>query len=427
MQAMDPKKDPSFLSNLITKNNILEHLTIKEIQKSSVALRGIVRKTPMIEASWLSDVIQGKAYLKLENMQITGSFKTRGSYIKLSSLTDEEKARGVITMSAGNHAQGVAYHAQKMGISAVVVMPEDTSIAKVEKTRHYGASVILHGTNMTECRDFVMQLIKKHHYVMVHPFDDPQVICGQGTVALEMLEDVPDLDALLIPIGGGGLAAGMCIAAKAINPKIHIIGVQSAFCPSVARLLFPNTISNHQSKHTIAEGIAIKFPGELNLAILREHLDDFLVVDESYIEEAIEALMMQSKTVSEGAGAAAVAALLYGHQLFKGKKVGAIVCGGNVDPRVLSNILLKGMVQHGKLVRFKIEINDAPGILGRLTQIIGKVGGNIFEISHQRVFEHVAVKMAFIHAVIETRDATHAEEIRKALVAGGFEAQIIES
>ena len=279
---------------------------------------------------------------------------------------------------------------------------------------------------MTECRDFVMQLIKKHHYVMVHPFDDPLVICGQGTAALEMLEEVPDLDVLLIPIGGGGLAAGMCIAAKALNPKIHIIGVQSAFCPSVARLLFPNTVSNHQPKHTIAEGIAIKFPGELTLAILREHLDDFLVVDESYIEEAIEALMMQSKTVSEGAGAAAVAALLYGNQLFKGKNVGAIVCGGNVDPRILSNILLKGMVQHGRLIRFKIEINDIPGILGRLTQIIGKAGGNIFEITHQRVFEHVAVKMAFIHAVIETRDATHAEEIRKALIAGGFQAQIIE-
>ncbi|MBY0281887.1 MAG: threonine ammonia-lyase [Alphaproteobacteria bacterium] len=423
---MPQKQDPLLHADLITKNNILEHLRLKEIQKAAAKLQGIVRKTPVIEAPWMSDAIQGKAYLKLENMQITGSFKARGAYIKLSSLTDEEKARGVITMSAGNHAQGVAYHAKKMGISAVVVMPEDTSIAKIEKTRQYGASVILHGTNMTECRDFVMQLIKKHHYVMVHPFDDPHVICGQGTVALEMLEDIPDLDVLLIPVGGGGLAAGMCIAAKAINPKIHIVGVQSAYCSAVAQLLFPNTVPSHQPKHTIAEGIAIKFPGELSLAILREHLDDFLVVDESYIEEAIEALMMQSKVVSEGAGAAGVAALLYGSQLFKGKTVGAIVCGGNVDPRILSNILLKGMVQHGKLIRFKIEINDAPGILGHLTQIIGKAGGNIFEISHQRVFEHVAVKMAFIHAVIETRDATHAEEIRKALIAGGFEAQIIE-
>lgn len=426
MQAMPQKQAPLSFPNLITKDNILENLTIKEIQKASTVLQGIVRKTPMIEAPWLSDAIQGRVHLKLENMQITGSFKTRGAYIKLSSLTDEEKARGVITMSAGNHAQGVAYHAKKMGISAVIVMPENTSITKVEKTRQYGASVILHGTNMTECRDFVMQLIKKHHYVLVHPFDDPHVICGQGTVAIEMLEEVPDLDVLLIPIGGGGLAAGMCIAAKAINPSIHIVGIQSSYCPSVAKLLFPNTVPNHQTKHTIAEGIAIKFPGELSLAALREHLDDFLVVGESYIEEAIEALMIQSKTVSEGAGAAGVAAILNGIQLFKGKKVGAIVCGGNVDPRILSNILLKGMVQHGKLIRFKIEINDVPGILGRLTQIIGKAGGNIFEISHQRVFEHVAVKMAFIHAVIETRDATHAEEIRKALIAGGFQAQIVE-
>lgn len=426
MPAMVRKQDSLYPSNGITKNNILELLTAKEIQNAATSLQGIVRRTPMIEASWLSEAIQGEVHLKLENMQITGSFKARGAYIKLSSLTDEERARGVITMSAGNHAQGVAYHAQKMGISAVIVMPEDTPIAKVERTRHYGASVILHGTNMTECRDFVMQLIKKHQYVLIHPFDDPQIICGQGTVALETLEDVPDLDVLLIPIGGGGLAAGMCIAAKAINPNIHIVGVQSAFCPSVAQLLFPNTVPNYQPKHTIAEGIAIKFPGELTLTILREHLDDFLVVDESYIEEAIEALMIQSKIVSEGAGASGVAALLCGPQLFKGKKVGITVCGGNIDPRILSNILLKGMVQHGRLIRFKIEINDIPGILGRLTQIIGKAGGNIFEISHQRVFEHVAVKMAFIHAVVETRDATHAEEIRNALIAGGFPTRIME-
>lgn len=427
MQVISKKKDILCLPYSVTKNNISESLTIKEIQEAAFTLQGACRRTPMIEAQWMSEAIDGKVYLKLENMQVTGSFKARGAYVKLSSLTEEEKKRGVITMSAGNHAQGVAYYAQKMGINAVIVMPDDTSITKVERTRQYGASVILHGTNMTECRDFVMQLVKKHHYVLVHPFDDPHVICGQGTLSLEMLEDIPDLDILVIPIGGGGLAAGMCIAAKAINPKIHIIGVQSAFCPSVAKLLFPNTVTNHQPKHTIAEGIAIKSPGELCLAILREHLDDFLVVEESYIEEAIEALMIQSKTVSEGAGAAAIAALLSKPKLFKGKKVGAIVCGGNVDPRILSNILLKGIVQHGRLIRFKIEIHDMPGILGRLTQIIGKAGGNIFEISHQRVFENVAVKMAFIHAVIETQDATHAEQIRKSLIAGGFQTQIIES
>jgi len=426
MYAMARKNTPSSSSLPITKDTVLDRLTLKNIQDAASLLQGFVQKTPLIQAPWLNELTEGTVYLKLENMQITGSFKLRGAYVKLCSLTEEEKAQGVITMSAGNHAQGVAYHAKKMGIPAVIVMPEDTPIAKVERTRDYGASVILHGTNLAECRDFVMQLIKKHHYTLVHPFDDPEVIRGQGTVALEMLDDVPDLDVLLIPIGGGGLASGMCIAAKALNPKIQIIGVQSAYCPAVARLLFPNAVPANGPKQTIAEGIAIKFPGELNLAILKEHLDDLVVVDEHHIETAIEALMIQSKTVTEGAGAAAVAALMSDPQLFKNKKVGAVVCGGNIDSRILSNILLKGMVEHGRLIRFKIEINDVPGILGRLTQIIGKIGGNIFEISHQRVFENVAVKMAFIHAVVETRDANHAEEIRQSLIAGGFPTVIVE-
>jgi threonine dehydratase len=428
MVMMAHKTSDDFCDSLITSKNVLEFVTRERIEAAADALDGISCHTPMVEAPWLSESINGKVYLKLENMQVSGSFKVRGAYIKLNSLSEEEKKRGVITMSAGNHAQGVACYAQKLGISATIIMPEDTPIAKVEKTRNYGASVILHGTSLVECRDFAMQLIKKHHYTMIHPFDDPYVITGQGTVGLEMLKDVPDLDVLLVPIGGGGLAAGICVAAKAIKPNIHIVGIQSAYCPAVAQLLFPNTLPANSSApiQTIAEGIAVKFPGELNLAILREHLDDILIVDEQYFEEAIENLVVQSKIVSEGAGAAGVAALIYAPQLFKEKNVGVVVCGGNIDSRLLSNILLKGMVQHGRLVRFKIEISDTPGILGKLTQIIGKTGGNIFEISHQRVFDHVGIKMAFVHAVVETRNAMHADEISRALVAGGFPAHIIE-
>ncbi len=428
MVMMARKKNGCFSDSLITSENVLEFVTKEGIDEAANSLKGVCNYTPMIEAPWLSKSINGKVYLKLENLQISGSFKVRGAYIKLNSLSDEEKQRGVITISAGNHAQGVAYHAQKLGISATIIMPEDTPIAKVERTRNYGASVILHGTNMTECRDFALQLIKKHHYTMVHPFDDPFIIMGHGTVALEMLKDVPDLDVLIVPIGGGGLAAGICVAAKAIKPNIHIVGIQSAYCPAVAQLLFPNTLPANSSVpiQTIAEGIAVKFPGELNLAILREHLDDLLIVDEHYFEEAIEELVVQSKVVSEGAGAAGVAALIYAPELFKEKNVGVIVGGGNIDSRLLSNILLKGMVQHGRLVRFKIEISDSPGILGKLTQIIGRNGGNIFEISHQRVFDHVGMKMAFVHAVVETRNAIHADEISKALFAGGFPARIIE-
>lgn len=406
-----------------------EDISLQQIQEAAETLKGITIRTPTISAPWLNILTKGEVFLKLENLQITGSFKLRGSYIRLSKLTEEERSRGIITMSAGNHALGIAYHAQRMGIPATIVMPKNTAIAKVERTRGFGVAVILQGENMTESRDFTMQLMKKHNYTLIHPFNDLDVIAGQGTVALEMLEDVPDLDVLIVPIGGGGLAAGMAIAAKAIKPDIQVIGVQSAFCPVVAQALFPNSVPSLPTKmpQTIAEGIAIRFSGDLTMAILEKHLDDMFVAEEQQIEDAIEALILQNKIVAEGAGAVGLAVVLANPEIFEKKKVGIVISGGNIDSRILSSLLLRGLVHSGKLIRFKIESNDTPGILGDISKIIGKAGGNIFEISHQRLFNHIAVKMAYVDAVVETRSSSHAIDICNALVAGGFPAVISES
>lgn len=416
-----------FFSGL-TPENVVQKFSLEHITYAAQRLSGIVKRTPTLRSDFLTHMLGDDVYLKLENLQTTGSFKVRGAYMKIIHLSEEEKARGIITMSAGNHAQGVAYHAQKLGISAIIVMPENTPITKIERTRALGASVILHGETMSESRDFVMQLIKKHNYTLIHTFDDPYIIAGQGTVGLEMLEDVPNLDVLIVPVGGGGLSAGICVAAKQMNPKIQIMGVQAEYCSAVAQVLFPNVVPEHIKKPplTIAEGIAIKFPGVYNLALLEKYMDDMLVVSESYIESAVELLAVNEKIVVEGAGAAGVAALMYGLPIFKGKRVGIVICGGNIDARILSNLLLRGMVQHGRLVKYRIEITDAPGILGRLTQIIGRLGGNIFEISHQRLFNNTTVKMAFLDAVVETRDGEHAHMIRDSLTQDGFSTEIID-
>ena len=344
----------------------------------------------------------------------------------MNRLTEEEKLRGVVSMSAGNHAIAVAYHAQRMAVPATLVMPENTPIGKVEKTREYGASVILHGNTLAESRDFAVQLIKKNNSVLLHPFDDPDVIIGHGSVAIEMFQDVHDLDVLMVPVGGGGLASGVSVVAKAINPAIHIIGVQTLFCPAVAEMLFPNAVPLDVRKdtHTIAEGLTIQFPGMISTGILHDLLDDMIVVNESMIENAMESLIMHNKVIAEGSGATGVAAMMYNRYIFKNKRVGIMICGGNVDSRLLSNLLMRGLVHEGRLVRFKIEIDDSPGILGKLTHIIGKAGGNIFEISHQRLFNKIMLRMVYVNAVVETRDTGHANEICQALINGGFPAVV---
>lgn len=415
-------------------------ITLTDIQQAAKLLEKIIIKTPTLRAPWLIDHLeatqkvpaaslqQTEVYLKLENLQLLASFKVRGAYIKLSQLTPEQRRNGVIAMSAGNHAQGVAYHAHAMGISATIVMPKNTPYAKIEPTEQLGCRVILEGQNLSESAAYANELAVKEGLTLIHPYDDPDIITGQGTIALEMLADVPDLDAIIIPIGGGGLAAGMAIAAKAINPKIEIIGVQTAYCPSMAQVIYPERNYEIQTLASapLAEGIAVKSPGLMTREILQQTLTDILIVSEEQIESAIEDLLIHGKLTVEGAGAAAVAAFLNASHQFIGRKVGIVICGGNIDSRILSSLLLRGLVRGHKLVRLKIDINDAPGVLGQISHIIGDAGGNIFEISHQRLFNHITVKMAEIDAVIETHDEDHANRIIRVLQEHGFPTQLID-
>jgi threonine dehydratase len=403
-------------------------ITIHHIEKAAESLKGVIIRTPTVISPWLSKQNGPHVFLKLENLQVVSSFKARGAYIKLSQLSENQRRKGIITMSAGNHAQGVAYHAKALKIPATIIMPLTTPFAKIESTKKLGATIILEGDNLSESGDFANHLAHQKELTLIHPYDDPAVIAGQGTVALEMLEDVPDLDALLIPIGGGGLAAGMAIAAKALNPKIDIVGVQSTSCPSMAQALYPERTFpiQHLGTASLAEGIAVKSPGILTRAILKPRISDILLVSEEQIEVAIECLASQGKLTVEGAGAVGIAALLAFPERFQGRKIGIVVCGGNIDNHVLSFLLLRGLVRQGKLAHLKITINDAPGTLGKISQIIGQTGGNIFEIHHQRLFNHIAVKMAELDIVIETRDYTHKQEIIDALHSAGFPTTVIE-
>jgi threonine dehydratase len=403
-------------------------VTIRHIEQAAISLKEVIIRTPTVISPWFSEQIGAQVFLKLENLQIVSSFKARGAYIKLSQLSESQQRKGIIAMSAGNHAQGVAYHAKALKIPATIVMPTNTPFSKIESTKKLGATVILEGGNFSESSDFVNCLVDQKGLTLIHPYDDPAIIAGQGTVALEMLADVADLNTLLIPIGGGGLAAGMAIAAKAVNPKIDIIGVQTASCPSMAQVLYPERAFpiQHLGAAPLAEGIAVKSPGMLTRTILKTHLSDILLVSEEQIETAIEILASQGKLTVEGAGAVGIAALMAFPDRFRGRKIGIVICGGNIDAHVLSFLLLRGLVRQGKLVRLKIDINDAPGVLGKISQIIGQTGGNIFEINHQRLFNQITVKMAELDIVIETRDYTHRQEIMDALQAAGFPTTAIE-
>jgi len=402
-------------------------ITLNHIKQAATALEKVILRTPTIMAPWLSDRINGQAFLKLESLQILGSFKARGAYIKLTELSQEQRCKGVIAMSAGNHAQGVAYHARKLGIPATIVMPKNTPFAKIEGTQKLGVILILEGQNLDEASAFATQHAQSEGLEMIHPYDDPAIIAGQGTVGLEMLADVPDLDTVIVPIGGGGLASGVAIAAKALNPNIHLIGVQAASYPAMAKALYPTrTFLTQQFSSSLAEGIAIKTPGLLTREILRKHLSDIVIVTEEQLEAALAHLLIDGKMIVEGAGAAGVAALMTCAEQFIGQKVGVIIGGGNIDARILSSLLLRGLAHQGKLVRLKIDLNDAPGVLGQISQLIGQVGGNIYEVSHQRLFNHITVKMAEIDAIVETHDHAHAEKIIATLQTSGFPTTLME-
>lgn len=393
-------------------------VTIDTIRDAARAIEGSVVRTPTVHSRTLSQLTGAEVFLKLENLQYTASFKDRGALVKLLSLTREQRAAGVVAASAGNHAQGVAYHAQRLGIPATIVMPVHTPFIKVVRTRDFGATVVLHGEGVSEATAHATQLAATHGYTFVHPYDDPRIIAGQGTAGLEMMTDQPRLDTLVIPIGGGGLIAGCAIAARALNPTIRIYGVEAALYPSMRRAIRGETPG--EGGPTIAEGIAVKDPGTLTRPIVEKLVEDILIVDEAGLERGVQLLLEIEKTVAEGAGSAPLAAVLANPGLFTGRKVGLIVSGGNIDSRLLASVLMRGMARDGRIARLRVEITDAPGTLAKVADCIARAGGNIVEVYHQRLFADVPVKRADLDAVIETRDAEHLREIIGSLHAQGF-------
>ena len=396
-------------------------ISLHDIERAAERLRGHILETPCVESRTLSQIVGAQVFLKFENLQFTASFKERGACNKLAQLTPEERARGVIAMSAGNHAQGVAYHAQRLGVRAVIVMPRFTPDVKVERTRGFGAEVVLHGDTLDEARTHARELAQSQSLVFVHPYDDEAVAAGQGTLALEMLKAQPDLEMLVIAIGGGGLIAGVATAAKAIKPGIEIIGVQTQRFPSMVNAIHGSELPMGQS--TIAEGIAVASPGELTRHVVRELVDDLLLVDEGDIEQAVLMLLEIEKTLVEGAGAAGLAAMLRHGARFAGKKVGLVLSGGNIDPLLLAAIIERGMVRSGRLARIRVSARDVPGVLARITATVADAGANIEEVHHQRAFTMLAAQNVEIECVLQTRNQPHVEQVLERLRGQGMEAQ----
>ena len=396
-------------------------IELADIRAAAARLQGQVLNTPCVESRTLSQIAGAQVFLKFENLQFTASFKERGACNKLAQLSDLERSRGVIAMSAGNHAQGVAYHAQRLGLRAVIVMPCFTPGVKVERTRSFGAEIILHGDSLDEARNHALKLSAEQGLTFVHPYDDEAIIAGQGTVGIEMLEAVPGLDVLVVAVGGGGLISGIAVAAKALKPGIEVIGVQTLRFPNMFNAVKHATLP--QGASTIAEGIAVGTPGRITRAIVEKHVDDIVLVDEGDIEQAIVMLLEIEKTLVEGAGAAPLAALLKDPARFHGRKVGLVLGGGNIDPLLLAAIIERGMVRAGRLARIRVSARDVPGSLARITAIVSEAGANIDEVHHQRAFTLLAAQNVDIELVIQTRGREHIHAVLEALHQGGFQAQ----
>ena len=399
------------------------NINLEKITCASKELIGNIVRTPTIRSQHLSSEINAEVFLKLENLQHTSSFKVRGAYISISRLKNEQKKMGVIAMSAGNHAQAVAWWAKKERVSATIVMPEQAPLSKVMKTKGLGANVILKGRTLNESQTYVSELVNNKKLTLIHPYDDPNVVIGQGTLGLELIEDVKDLDLLVIPIGGGGLISGISIVAKALNPNIKIYGVQTEKFPSMYNVLHKKDLKILGD--TLADGIAVKRPGKITSEIIKGHVDDILLINEFELEKAISALFENERVVAEGAGAAGVAAIMKNKNIFSGKRVGTVICGGNIDARLFASILNRKLLMDGRMTKVRIDIIDEPGMLARISNLIAKYGGNIIEIYHQRMFNDVPVKNAKIDAIIEALSVEHIASIIKALREDGFQVSEI--
>jgi threonine dehydratase len=401
-------------------------VSLEDVRRAASVIAGHVVRTPAVPAPRLAEATGAReVVLKLENQQYTGSFKDRGAYNKLATLDAAAKKAGVIAMSAGNHAQGVAYHAQRLKIPATIIMPEGTPFTKVERTASFGARVLLEGDSIDAAAVFARARAAKDGLTFVHPYDDPLIIAGQGTIGLELLADFPDLDTIVVPIGGGGVMSGVAIATTSLKRGVRLVGVEAALYPSMHHAI--RNLEPANGGQTIAEGIAVKSPGKLARAIIADLVSDLLLVDEEALERGVQMLAEQQKVIAEGAGAAGLAAMIAHPTLFAGRRVGIVICGGNIDSRMLAQILLRGMVREGRLVTLRVEISDAPGVLGRLAKLVGDSGGNIIEIQHQRMFNDLPPKRADIDAVIETRNPEHYHKIIAALEGGGFPTRLLSN
>jgi len=399
-------------------------VTAANIRDAAQHLDGKVIRTPFVAAPMLSATLGCDVMLKLENLQHTSSFKARGAYMAMQALDAGARERGVITMSAGNHAQAVAFHARALGIPAVIVMPAQTPFAKVSRTRAHGAEVVLEGRNLNECEGLVSRLVEERGLSLIHPYDNELVMTGQGTAGLEMLQEADDLEVLVVPIGGGGLIGGIATIARDIRPNLKIYGVQTELYPTMKLAVDGKEIIC--GGETLAEGIAVKKPGGVTQPVVSRLVDDILLVNEQALEWAVGSLIEQQRVVSEGAGAAGIAAIHQHPHLFAGKKVGVVICGGNIDPRLLASILNRNMASDGRLARLRIDISDEPGMLAAITASISRCGGNIVEIYHQRLFYDVPAKLAKIDAVIETRGPEHVDEIIADLRGSNFQVRQLE-
>jgi threonine dehydratase len=394
-----------------------------DVLAAAQRLQGHILHTPCVASKTLSDITGAEVFLKFENLQFTSSFKERGACNMLAQLTPEQSARGVIAMSAGNHAQGVAFHAQRLGLRAVIVMPRFTPGVKVERTRGFGAEVILHGDSLEEARSHALSLAAEQSLTFVHPYDNEAIVAGQGTVALEMLQDLPTIDTLVIAVGGGGLISGMATVAKALRPEMQVVGVQTVRFPAMFNAI--KGTQHPQGFSTIAEGIAVGTPGKITQEIIAQRVDDMLLVDEGDIEQALVMLLEVEKTLVEGAGAAGLAALLKYPEQFKGKRVGLVLCGGNIDPLLLAAIIERGMVRAGRLARIRVGARDVPGSLARITAMVAEAGANIDEVHHQRAFTTLSAQNVEVELVVQTRGHAHVADVLAVLRAADFDAQLV--
>ena len=397
-------------------------VTLRDVEAAASVLEGRVRQTNFDRSRTLSDITGASLWLKFENLQFTATFKERGALNRLSALSADERQRGVIACSAGNHAQGVAYHAARLKIPATIVVPLGTPTVKIENTRRHGAHVIEGGATLEEAATLAADHGREQQLTFIHPYDDPLIIAGQGTIALEMLAAVPDLDVLLVPIGGGGLISGMAVAAKTLKPGIEIIGVQAALYPSMYNLVKGEQLPMRGD--TLAEGIAVKAPGEITSEIVRALVDDIVLVSEQEIEQALSLLIGIEKTVTEGAGAAGLAAILANQKRFRGRAVGLVLTGGNIDARLLAGVLTRQLAREGRLSQLRFDIVDRPGQLATVVGVLSQTGANIVEVSHQRIFTDLPAKAVLLEVVIETRDRSHLVSVLAALQAANIDVEV---